>query len=196
MIMKQEQFFAIFGRPQQIADQEIGMVTVVEMEAILALARSFRCKHIAEIGVGTGANAASVLRSCPAVETYLGVDVPPGTVPSLEYQVVEVPAHAGHLVVGDPRFKLIVREGGSSRVSVEELVPCDFVFIDGDHGVDAVRSDTALARRAIPEGVICWHDYDNFPAVGPTIVIDDLNVAEGDRICHLEGTTLCFEVRW
>jgi predicted GH43/DUF377 family glycosyl hydrolase/predicted O-methyltransferase YrrM len=195
MVMEQELFFSIFKGPRRVRRQLSGRVSEVEMAALIALIRSFRCKRLAEFGVGSGANAATILQSCPEVESYVGVDVPPGTIPSLEYQAREVPGRAGHLASADPRFKLIIRERGTLQTSVQDLGPLDFVFIDGDHGVEAVRHDTVLARSAVTSGIICWHDYDNSPAVGPKVVIDDLNATEGSHICLLKGTTLCFEVR-
>lgn len=40
------------------------------------------------------------------------------------------------------------------------LAQYDFVFVDGDHGYDAVKNDTEKALRLIrPGGIIVWHDY-------------------------------------
>ena len=194
MIISQDSFFSIFEHPKELPGSP-GLITDIELAAIIALLRTFSCSRVAEFGIGSGASTLRFLESCPAIQSYIGVDVPPGTVPSLKYQAEEVPDNAGHFALGDPRFKLIVRSGGTCRMRAEELAPLDFVFIDGDHSVEGVQHDTGLARRAMTNGVICWHDYDNSPAIGPKIVIDQLNAIEGDQICLIEGTDLCFEIR-
>lgn len=194
-VIEQGVFFSLFGGPCYIASQPRGMVTGTEMAALIALIRSFHCRRLGEFGVGTGANAATILQHCPDVQAYIGVDVLPGSATSLEYQSREVPGQAGQLALGDPRFQLLVRPGGTLKTTPEELAPLDFVFIDGDHGTEMVRHDTNLARRSVKSGIICWHDYDNHPAIGPKTVIDQLNATEGRHICRLSGTLLCFEVR-
>lgn len=194
-VIEQDVFFSLFRGPYEVISRPRGMVTGTEMAALIALVQSFRCRRLAEFGVGNGANAATILKHCPGVQSYIGVDVPPGTRTSLEYQSREVPDRAGQLAMADPRFQLLVREGGTLNTTPEELSPLDFVFIDGDHGIEMVRHDTNLARRSVTSGIICWHDYDNFPAVGPKIVIDELNATEGGHIVRLSGTFVCFEVR-
>lgn len=195
MLIRHDTFFSIFGRPKVHPGPPAGLITDTELAAMIALLRTFHCTRVAEFGVGTGATALRILQSCPALQSYVGLDVPPGTVPSLAYQAEEVPSDAAHFALGDPRFKLIVRSGGTLQTSAKELAPLDFVFIDGDHSVEGVQNDTDLARRAMTNGVICWHDYDNAPAIGPKTVIDQLNATEGDHICLIEGTKLCFEIR-
>ena len=110
----------------------------------------------------------------------------------LEYQAREVPLHAGSLAGGDPRFEVLISPRGTLDLAPADLAPLDFAFIDGDHSPVAVRHDTWLARGSGAH-VIVWHDYDNPPAIGPAMVIDELNRAEGDPICLISGTTICFE---
>ena len=97
--------------------------------------------------------------------------------------------------MGDPRLKVIVREGGTFKVTVDEIGPADFVFIDGDHSQAAAENDTHLARALTQNGgVIAWHDWGN-PRLGVTEVIDAMNRAEGNHICNVSGTSVAFELR-
>jgi hypothetical protein len=113
----QDLFFAIFNGPRSVKRKWRGMVTRVELAALVALVRSFRCRRLAEFGVGNGANAAAILAACHDPESYVGVDVPPGSMPSLAYQSREVPAQAGQFALHEPRFKLLIREGGTLQLN-------------------------------------------------------------------------------
>jgi predicted O-methyltransferase YrrM len=169
-------------------------VTPLELGAMLSLIKAFRLKRIVEFGVGRGANARLFLDQCSWIKTYIGVDVFPGTRTSLPQQQHEVPDKAGDLV-NDERFSLIIRRRGTLDISASDLGDNDFVFIDGDHSLAAVKHDTALARRIVKRGVICWHDYGHNPPLGPSSVIDRINRKEGDHICRLGDSWLCFEIR-
>jgi len=161
---------------------------------LLALCRVFRPQTVIEIGVQRGATARQLLDGCPFIRHYIGIDVPPATRMPLPGQQSEVPAVAGEFASGDVRFRLSLRHG------LLDLKPADLpraglVLIDGDHSAAAVRADTALARAVLwPGGIIAWHDYGN-RTVEVTGVIDALNRAEGDRICHVEPGMICFEIR-
>jgi predicted O-methyltransferase YrrM len=44
--------------------------------------------------------------------------------------------------------------------------PVRLLFIDGDHEYESVRADfLAWSRFVVPHGVICFHDFSNFPGV-------------------------------
>ena len=97
------------------------------------------------------------------------------------------------LVRDDPRFHLIVSPRGSFDLGADDLEPCDAIFIDGDHGIEAVLHDSALAYCLTrPEGIIIWHDYHDLGTVDVKTVLDDLH-GNGRNILHVEGTWLAFE---
>ena len=193
MVISLNQFFGIFGGGTELPPKS-SFLNQQDLGILLSLIKAFRSRRIIEFGVGTGANAKVILDQCNWIETYVGIDVPPGTIPTLTFQQPEVPEDAGHLAREDERFELWVRECGSLSIEAGQLVGFDFAFIDGDHSQEAVKHDTMLARAAINRGVICWHDYGRQAASGPKIVIDEINRAEGNHICLVEPTTMCFKI--
>ena len=163
----------------------------VEVGLLVALVSSVHPRVMIEIGVNEGRTAAQILRAIPTLERYIGIDVPPGTEPTLECQRTEIPHTAGVFAAADPRFWLLVRERGSLDVGPQDLEPCDAIFIDGDHSAKAVMHDSHLARALIRPGGICiWHDCQN-PAVEVTGVLDKL-YESGWPITCIEGSWLAY----
>lgn len=64
----------------------------------------------------------------------------------------------------------------------------DFVFIDGDHGMSYVKSDSENAFSMLsPNGVVLWHDYGGR---WPDVARHVQNLAAHKKLYHLAGTTL------
>jgi len=64
----------------------------------------------------------------------------------------------------------------------------DFVFIDGDHGMSYVKSDSENAFSMLsPQGVILWHDYGGR---WPDVARHVQSIAAHKKLYHLAGTTL------
>jgi predicted O-methyltransferase YrrM len=143
-----------------------------ETAILLYLLRSVNPKVMIEIGCNTGVTAAAVLKNVPSIERYIGIDVAPDFIPTLECQINEVPQQAGWYAADNDRFLLLTRP--SMELKAADLEPCDAMFIDGDHSEAAVAHDSLLAKELVrPGGVIIWHDYEN-PAVGVTKALDRL----------------------
>lgn len=196
-IISQALFHSIFGpvATAAVAGSRHQYVNVPDRKALLALSATFMPKVVVEIGIQRGETAQLLLANGPWIRKYIGIDVPPGTALPLPGQQSEVPPEAGVLVNGDKRVKIMIRANGSLDLEPEDLPLADLVFIDGDHSAAAVLADTILARTILrPGGIIVWHDYGN-KTVEVTQVIDQLNRAEGDRICLVDGTWTCFEIR-
>jgi predicted O-methyltransferase YrrM len=156
-----------------------------EQEALLTLLRSAQPKTVVEIGVNIGLTARAVLHNIASIESYVGIDVPQGYEFEIPAQEIERPARPGMLVEGDPRFTLRLR-------GQEMPTEADVVFIDGDHGRNAVLADSLWAVDLINgNGLIVWHDYGN-PNVQVTEVLDMLQ-AGGRDIRSVTGTWLAFE---
>lgn len=194
MIIGHIDFFKLFGSGEAPGARGQMYATPDDRPALLALARTIRPRTVVEFGVQEGRTAALLLRECPWIRDYLGVDVPADFAPALDGQRTEVPAVAGHLVSADSRFRLLLVPGGSATLRPDGLVAeADLVYIDGSHAEADVRHDTALARAIVrPGGVIVWHDYPS--CIGVQRVIDQLNDAEGDHIALIEGTWICFQL--
>lgn len=157
-----------------------------EQEVLLALLEVEQPRVMVEIGVNAGLTALAVLENIKSIERYIGIDVPQSYRFEIPAQQVEWTDRPGDLALHDPRFELVLRG---------EMMPtwADCVFIDGDHGRNAVLQDSLWAAELIKgKGLIIWHDYGN-PTVEVTQVLDELYAA-GRYIRHITGTWLAFEM--
>jgi len=162
-----------------------------DRQALLALVRGAR--HVIEIGVQAGDTAAFLLAALPDLEGYEGVDVLRGYRFARTNQASEVPGTPGARATRDPRFRLLLRPRGSFDLTAADLTRCDAVFIDGDHGREAVLHDTELARSVIrPGGVICWRDYGNPTTPDVRHALNEMRAA-GRNIQKVAGTWIAFE---
>jgi len=162
-----------------------------ETAILVDLIQSVLPKVMIEFGCNIGLTARTILECVPSIETYIGVDVPFSHEPELSCQRSEIPYTAGLMVAKDPRFWLLVREGGSLALTPSDLELCDAVFIDGDHSERVVSHDSYLARALTrPGGIIVWHDNGN-PAVEVTQALDRLR-NEGWPIQSVDGTWLAY----
>ncbi len=189
-------FFRLFGAGGSPADPEPVFTGAQDIDVLLAFSQTFHPRTVVEIGIQRGTTAQAILARAPWISSYIGVDITPESLPTLAVQHDEVPARAGELVASDPRVTVRVSPQGSRDLGSDDLPPADLIFIDGDHSEAGVLYDTELARRIVrPGGIICWHDYGNSLVPAVTQVIDGLNQVEGDHICLVEGTVVCFEIR-
>lgn len=191
--LNKDTFFKIFG--SGVFNGEVPFYTTPDdVKALIALSRTFYPKTVIEIGIQRGGTAKCILDNSPWIEKYIGIDVIPSFTTTLSIQRGEVPQIAGEYVKDDPRVELIVKHNGSRDLEPSDLPEADFIFIDGDHSKKGVFLDTLLARKVIRKGgIICWHDYGNHLVPGVTEVIDTFNRNEGDHICFVEGTMICFQ---
>jgi predicted O-methyltransferase YrrM len=158
-----------------------------EQDVLLALIAPIHPKIMVEIGVNEGLTAHAVLQNIPSIEHYIGMDVDSSYQFEIPAQRIERPGIPGVMVLGDPRFQLILR-GAALPTSA------DVVFIDGDHGRKAVLADSIWAAEIVNEGgLIIWHDYGN-PTVEVTEVLNKLDTHDRE-LHHVEGTWLVFEQR-
>jgi predicted O-methyltransferase YrrM len=166
-----------------------------ELETLVNLIGSIEPVTVIEFGVNEGRTAKAMLRHIPSIRKYVGIDVLPGYVTAKTVQRREIPDRPGHLAQDERAFELILRTRGSLDLIADDLPECDAVFIDGDHGAEAVRHDTALAMaRTRSGGLIVWHDYHDLGTVDVKAVLD-LMASEGHPIKLIAGTWLAFERR-
>lgn len=164
-----------------------------ELEVLIGLVRSVRPRSVLEIGVNEGRTARAILQNVDSVKGYQGVDVVRSYVPSKDVQRREVPQRPGWMAFDDPRFQVIVRPRGSLDLAPADLEPCDVAFIDGDHGAEAVRHDSRLARELVrPGGMLIWHDYHDLDVVDVRDVLEEF-ADQGAPIFAVENTWLAFE---
>lgn len=174
-------------------DQRKRFLNPGEAEVLIALVRSINPQCMWEIGVNEGRTARLFLDNVESLESYIGFDVLPGYMTSRQVQRREVPARPGWMAAEDPRFLMRLSARGSLDFAPGVLPPVDVVFIDGDHGKQAVEHDTRLARAALrPGGLIIWHDYHGLPTVDVREVLEAQHAA-GAPIEHVEDTWIAFE---
>lgn len=162
-----------------------------DRQALLALVRGAR--RVLEIGVQEGDSAAFLLAALPDIEGYEGVDVLRGYRFTRTDQASEVPSAPGARAARDPRFRLLLRARGAFDLTAADLTRCDAVFIDGDHGREAVLHDTELARSVIRTGgVIVWHDFANPSTPDVRQALNEMRAA-GHDIQKVAGTWIAFE---
>lgn len=174
-----------------------------ELEVLIALVRSVAPATVVEIGVNRGRTAKAMLANVPTIRRYVGVDVLPGYVPAKRVQRNEIPTRPGELAAGDPRFGLILRQRGSLDLTPADLLGVwfdnqfvDAMFIDGDHGAEAVTHDTRLAWACVrPGGIVAWHDYHDRGTVDVREVLEGFYRAGVRRFWHVEDTWIVFERR-
>lgn len=192
-VLSKDTFFKLFGSGAFIAEKP-HYTSFDDVKALIALSRTFYPKTVIEIGIQRGETAKCILDNSPWIEKYIGIDVIPSYQTTLPVQRGEVPQIAGECVQDDPRVEIIVKPNGTRDLVSTDLPAADLIFIDGDHSKAGVALDTLLARQVIRKGgIICWHDYGNHQVPGVTEVIDALNMNEGDHICLIEGTMICFQ---
>ena len=98
-----------------------------------------------------GRTARFLLDTLLQIDRYVGIDVLPGRFERTD-QASEVPQQPARYAKADPRTELVLRARRSFDVAPGEVGMFDVVFIDGDHGRDAVLHDTQLAMAVLQLG--------------------------------------------
>lgn len=152
-----------------------GYVDDHQRSIIAALVRGLDCRTFFEIGTSLGRTTWTVAHHNPELEIYT-LDVP------LADQADETAFELG----ADDRtyFRPVAACGEAFRGTAEAgritqlwgdsatfdyspfVGKCDFVYVDGAHTYNYVKSDTANALRMLsPTGTIAWDDYTTGPGV-------------------------------
>lgn len=166
-----------------------------ELETLITLVRSVKPRVMIEVGCNNGRTAKAILRNVPSLERYIGIDVPPSYEFAKSVQRREVPARPGELALDDPRFMLVLARRGTFDLTMDDLPEAGVVFIDGDHGAEAVRNDHDLADALVSRnggGLIIHHDDHDEPTVDVRATLDALHT-EDAPIVHVLGTWLAFQ---
>ena len=116
---------------------------------------------VVNIGAGYGTSSAAILEVRPNA-TLFSVDkfLRPEEFESLE-------------ACGIDRIKCKRLLGISWEVAKSFILPIDFLFIDGDHGTEAVRNDiNAWIPKVVSYGIVAFHDYNHRNVPGLKVVVD------------------------
>jgi predicted O-methyltransferase YrrM len=166
-----------------------------ELMLLCALASSHGATRLLEIGTYDGNTTLNLAANTPDNAMVTTMDLPEDWDGKLQ---IDVPAMmvnvtdrntVGRQYLNTPYADKIQQVyGDSARVDWSQLGgPFDFVFIDGCHHYDYVKSDTKNAiKHTRPGGLIVWHDYGMIEDVSR--VVDE--VAESLNVVALSGTRL------
>ena len=100
--------------------------------------------------------------------------------------------HSGIFIQDQPNIKQI--KSDSTKYDFSSLSDFDFIWIDGGHDYDVVKSDTENAfnilNKSNPHAIIAWHDYRSNLYKDLTGYID--NLSDQNFIYWIEETMICF----
>ena len=141
--------------PLSAINEETGHENHAEMLYVIATAASLRPKAIFEFGTFLGRTTLHLARACPeAGVTTLDL-------PQEENRWAFAP-YVGSYFAGTAESQRIrqLRQSSFSFDPTSYAGTMDFIWIDGDHGYDAVKNDTEKAMTMLaPGGAIMWHDF-------------------------------------
>lgn len=149
----------------------------LEVLILSTLVQYFKPKTIFEIGTYTGFTTLHFAQNSKEDTVIYTLDLPPNYgQEKLTHDKLEKYSYDDHLVVelstrgidnrvfhkNPLRKKIIEIYGDSMRHDFNPYKgKMDFIFIDGCHAYDYIKSDTENAFKMLSEnGVIVWHDYD------------------------------------
>lgn len=177
-----------------------GNVTLLELTVLDSLVAARGPKRVFEIGTFDGRTTLNLAANAPPGAVVHTLDLPPAMEPAL-------PVHSddkafmqrsqdgarGRRFQGVPeQAKIVQLEGDSASFDFSPYARMmDFVFVDGSHSYDYVRSDSLTALDLGAHGaMIVWHDYGEWEGV--TRALNELHVSDPRfaGLRHVRATTL------
>jgi predicted O-methyltransferase YrrM len=167
---------------------------------LAALSRGLGCRTFFEIGTNVGRTTWTVARNNPDMALFT-LDVAPGEatafdLPADDRAFFRPAARCGEAFRDTPEAERITQLWGDSATfdfsPYEATV--DFVYVDGAHTYEYVRSDTANALRMLsPSGTIAWDDYTSNPGVYEHVT--EIAGALDRPVFHVFGTRMALYSR-
>lgn len=144
---------------------------ILETMIILALEKTVSPQKVFEFGTYLGETTLHLAMNCAEGGSVFTLDLCVADVDKIDLDQRER-ALAERAVDNEPCF---VSEAESERITritgdsqtidlSEHFGTCQFVYVDGGHAKDVIRSDTENAFKLLKQGepsVIVWHDYGN-----------------------------------
>jgi predicted O-methyltransferase YrrM len=177
-------------------EERDGSVSLLELTTLARLVRERNPSKVFEIGTFDGRTTAALAANASAGATVWTLDLPPGQATRFEVAAgdrvfIEKPV-SGALLRGQPYEDRVRQLYGDSAAFDFTPYRADFVFVDGSHAYDYVRSDSirALDLLGAAAGTIVWHDYGEWSGV--TRALNELHSTDSRfaGLRHVRGTTL------
>jgi predicted O-methyltransferase YrrM len=201
-------------RPEAIADRNIrisvcepsfrlGSPTTLEILMINSLAIVHRPSAVFEIGTFDGRTTLNLAANTQQETKIYTLDLPKEKIGDTKLRLAgNDPGMidkniSGSSFLNQPEAKKITQlYGDSASFDFSRFYgQIDFIFIDGSHSYDYVKSDTEQALKLLKnkKGVIIWHDYGRRWA-GVTRALNELYSSDGvsGGLRHIEGTSLVY----
>lgn len=141
-------------------------VSPMECTALAALIHLVRAKTIFEFGTYKGVSTTQLALNVRENGMVFTLDLPEDhpayslPIPRLEEREIAAEGQKGILIPQDLRDRVTFLQSDSATFDeLPYLGSMDFVFVDGAHSYEYVKSDTEKGLRMLrPGGVIAWHD--------------------------------------
>jgi hypothetical protein len=172
-----------------------GGTTFFETYLMACLIKSLGARTIFEFGTFEGRTTLQLALNAPEEATIYTLDLPECN-PSTRFDLAfPNEASSRKLPIGG-LFQQRAESGKIMQLLLDsanmDFDPfrgkIDFVFVDADHGISYVKSDSENAFSMLsPQGVVLWHDYGGrWPDVARYLG----EVAGKKKLFHLDGTSL------
>ena len=179
----------------------VGGVTLLETFCIVAASQIVRAKLLFEFGTYFGSTTLNLALNAPDDARVLTLDLDEDCAREVNQDIADAPLTKTHLAskmawiswgspVGD-KIAMLTGNSVSFDFSAHKGL-IDFVFIDGGHDLQTVRSDTENAFRmtcAEKPACVMWHDYGNTEYPELTGYLDALSRER--TLFHVGDTMLC-----
>lgn len=166
---------------------------------LIDLIKKNNSQKVLELGVWRGETVEDILRNCD-IKEYWAVDhwrvCQDGVIPPvLQMYVAEKEEY--HLATCGKMLKFpSLRVMRLDSIAASQLFPKDYldlIFIDADHGYEAVKMDIKVWTPIIKEGgIICGHDYGRPKWPGVKKAVDEIF---GDQVDLYPGATASIKVK-
>ena len=180
--------------------QRDGNLSLETLHALASLVKHFQPERIFEIGTFNGNSSMQMSVNASDSCRIFTLDLPKQNL--LESKTRYALGPEDRKYVGCPDPDLVFRQtpyeskiecltGDSASFDYQPFHKnMDFIFIDGSHTYDYVKSDTENAfKMAAPGAVIVWDDYDSS---WPDVIRYLNHLAKTKLIYWIRGTSLCF----
>lgn len=177
-----------------------GNVSLLELLILNTLVVKSAPTTLFEFGTFDGRTTLNFAANAPGNATTFTLDLPQAEAKTTKYELDQWDLKFAEKEISGSRFlnspwrKQIVQLFGDSATF--DFNPfkgkVDFIFIDGSHSYDYVKTDSANALRlASRPSTVVWHDYQPFWS-GVVDCLEELNQnhPEFSGLRHVEGTSL------